>query len=47
MRCHGETDHMLRIMLTDAEERRIADVLAERAVAGSRYPAAGMATVNA
>jgi aryl-alcohol dehydrogenase-like predicted oxidoreductase len=34
------------ITLTDAEERRIADVLTERTVAGSRYPDAGMATVN-
>ena len=35
------------VALTDAEQRRIAGVLAERTVAGSRYPAAGMATVNA
>jgi len=34
------------IRLSDAEVRRIADVLAERTVAGTRYPAAGMATVN-
>jgi aryl-alcohol dehydrogenase-like predicted oxidoreductase len=34
------------IALTSAEERRIADVLAQRAVAGTRYPAAGMAAVN-
>ncbi|MGZ5078463.1 MAG: aldo/keto reductase [Usitatibacter sp.] len=34
------------IALTSAEERRIADVLAERKVAGTRYPAAGMAAVN-
>jgi aryl-alcohol dehydrogenase-like predicted oxidoreductase len=34
------------ITLTDAEQRRIAAVLAERPVAGTRYPAAGMATVN-
>jgi aryl-alcohol dehydrogenase-like predicted oxidoreductase len=34
------------IVLTDAEERTIADVLAQRSVAGTRYPAAGMATVN-
>jgi aryl-alcohol dehydrogenase-like predicted oxidoreductase len=35
------------IVLTDAEQRTIADVLAERSVAGTRYPVAGMATVNA
>jgi aryl-alcohol dehydrogenase-like predicted oxidoreductase len=35
------------IALTEAEQRRIAGVLAEGTVAGSRYPAAGMATVNA
>ena len=34
------------IALTKAEERRIADVLAERKVAGTRYPAAAMAAVN-
>ena len=36
-----------KITLTDAEERRIADVLAQRKVAGTRYAPAGMATVNA
>ena len=34
------------IALTDVEERKIADVLSERTVAGSRYPSAGMANVN-
>ena len=34
------------IALTNAEERRIAEVLAARTVAGTRYAAAGMATVN-
>ncbi|HTT09332.1 MAG TPA: aldo/keto reductase [Burkholderiaceae bacterium] len=34
------------IALTDAERTRIATVLAERPVAGARYPAAGMAVVN-
>jgi aryl-alcohol dehydrogenase-like predicted oxidoreductase len=34
------------IALTDAEKRRIDEVLAERKVAGTRYPAAGMAAVN-
>jgi aryl-alcohol dehydrogenase-like predicted oxidoreductase len=34
------------IALTNAELRRIADVLAERKVAGTRYPAPGMAAVN-
>jgi aryl-alcohol dehydrogenase-like predicted oxidoreductase len=34
------------IALTDAERVRIAAVLAERPVAGTRYPAAGMASVN-
>jgi aryl-alcohol dehydrogenase-like predicted oxidoreductase len=35
------------LALSDAEQRRIADVLAERAVAGTRYPAASMANVDA
>ena len=35
------------IALTKAEQRRIDDVLAARSVAGTRYAAAGMATVNA
>ena len=35
-----------RIALTDAELRRIDEVLAQRAVAGARYHVAGMATVN-
>ena len=34
------------IALTDVEERKIADVLSERTVAGTRYPSAGMANVN-
>ena len=34
------------IALTDAEQRKIAGVLAERPVAGTRYPAAAMAYVN-
>jgi aryl-alcohol dehydrogenase-like predicted oxidoreductase len=34
------------IALTDAEQRRIAEVLADNEVAGTRYPAAGMASVN-
>jgi aryl-alcohol dehydrogenase-like predicted oxidoreductase len=34
------------IRLSDSEVRRIAGVLAERTVAGARYAAAGMATVN-
>jgi aryl-alcohol dehydrogenase-like predicted oxidoreductase len=34
------------IHLSMEEMRTIADVLAEQAVAGTRYPAAGMATVN-
>jgi aryl-alcohol dehydrogenase-like predicted oxidoreductase len=34
------------IALTDAEQRRIAEVLADNDVAGTRYPAAGMASVN-
>ncbi|WP_309624471.1 aldo/keto reductase [Methylibium sp.] len=34
------------IALTAVEERKIADVLSERTVAGSRYPSAGMANVN-
>ena len=34
------------IVLSDADERRIAQVLAEREVAGARYAAAGMATLN-
>jgi aryl-alcohol dehydrogenase-like predicted oxidoreductase len=36
-----------RITLTEAEQRAIAGVLATRQVAGTRYPAAGMASVNA
>jgi aryl-alcohol dehydrogenase-like predicted oxidoreductase len=36
-----------RIALSAAEERAIADMLALRNVAGTRYPAAGMASVNA
>ena len=35
------------IALTKAEEQRIADVLAKQTVVGTRYPAAGMASVNA
>ncbi|HJV62445.1 MAG TPA: aldo/keto reductase [Albitalea sp.] len=35
------------LVLGEAEERRIADVLAAHAVAGTRYPAGGMANVNA
>jgi aryl-alcohol dehydrogenase-like predicted oxidoreductase len=35
------------IALTAADRRRIDEVLAERKVAGTRYPAAGMAHVNA
>jgi aryl-alcohol dehydrogenase-like predicted oxidoreductase len=35
------------IALTKAEEQRIADVLAKLTVVGTRYPAAGMASVNA
>ncbi len=34
------------IALTAVEERKIADVLSERTVAGTRYPSAGMANVN-
>ena len=34
------------IRLTDTEVRKIADVLADRTVAGARYAAAGMANVN-
>ena len=34
------------IALTNVEERKIADVLSERTVAGTRYPSAGMANVN-
>jgi aryl-alcohol dehydrogenase-like predicted oxidoreductase len=34
------------IALTNADEERIAQVLAQRTVSGTRYPAAGMATVN-
>ncbi|MFL6662082.1 MAG: aldo/keto reductase [Rhizobacter sp.] len=34
------------IVLSDADERRIAQVLAEQEVAGARYAAAGMATLN-
>ena len=36
-----------RIALTEAEQRRIDEVLSQHAVAGTRYPDAGMATVNA
>ena len=36
-----------RIALSAADERAIDDVLAARTVAGTRYPAAGMASVNA
>jgi aryl-alcohol dehydrogenase-like predicted oxidoreductase len=35
------------ITLTTAEEQRIAEVLAKQTVVGTRYPAAGMASVNA
>jgi aryl-alcohol dehydrogenase-like predicted oxidoreductase len=35
------------IVLTDDEQRRLENVLAQRPVAGTRYPAAGMATLNA
>ncbi|WP_254201094.1 aldo/keto reductase [Lysobacter sp. MMG2] len=36
-----------RIDLTLAEQRRLDDVLASHEIAGTRYPAAGMANVNA
>ena len=36
-----------RIALTDAEQRRIDEVLSRHAVAGTRYPEAHMAVVNA
>jgi aryl-alcohol dehydrogenase-like predicted oxidoreductase len=36
-----------RLRLTDPDLQRIRDVLAEYTVSGTRYPAAGMATVNA
>jgi aryl-alcohol dehydrogenase-like predicted oxidoreductase len=36
-----------RLRLTDPDLRRIRDVLDENTVAGTRYPAAGMANVNA
>jgi aryl-alcohol dehydrogenase-like predicted oxidoreductase len=36
-----------RLRLTDQDLQRIRDVLAGNAVAGMRYPAAGMTTVNA
>ncbi len=36
----------LSVGLTAADEQRIRDVLASRQVAGTRYPAAGMANVN-
>jgi aryl-alcohol dehydrogenase-like predicted oxidoreductase len=35
------------ITLTEGEQRRIDEVLAQQTVAGTRYPAAGMASVNA
>ena len=37
----------IRLRLTDQDIQRIRTVLAENTVAGMRYPAAGMATVNA
>ena len=36
-----------RIVLTEAEQQRIGQVLAQHAIAGTRYPEAAMATVNA
>ena len=36
-----------RVTLTQHDLRRVGDVLAQYAVAGTRYPAAGMASVNA
>ena len=41
-----ENAEAARIRLDDAELQRIEAVLASHAVAGTRYPAAGMATVN-
>jgi aryl-alcohol dehydrogenase-like predicted oxidoreductase len=34
------------LQLTDEERRQLDDVLARHAVAGTRYPAAGMASIN-
>ena len=36
-----------RIVLTEAEQQRIGQVLSQHAIAGTRYPEAAMATVNA